>query len=93
MIENLQDELSQSENKQAVPSIKFCANKLDGSYRAKSSPNLPSNWKTEYWKSNNIWIIYTDEFARGAYFLCCWYIIGAEVLASSINANKRIKGI
>ena len=33
-----------------------------------------------------------EEFASGAYSPCCWYIIGAEVLASFINANKRIKG-
>ena len=34
-----------------------------------------------------------EEFARGAFFSMLLYIIAAEVLASFIDANKRIKGI
>ena len=41
MIENLQDELSQLENKQ-IKNVKFRANTLDGSYRAKNAPKLSS---------------------------------------------------
>ena len=55
MIKNLQDELSQLENKQAK-SAKFCNNTLD--WRGQK---MLENWKTGYAKSNNIWIIYTDD--------------------------------
>ena len=34
-----------------------------------------------------------EEFARSAFFSMLLYIIAAEVLASFIDANKRIKGI
>ena len=56
MIENLQDEVYQSENKQAE-GAKLRANIR--CWRAKNAPKLfQSTWKTEYAKSNNIWIIY-----------------------------------
>ena len=53
MIENLQNELYQLENKQAK-GAKLRANIR--SWRAKNV--LQSTWKTESEKSNNIWIIF-----------------------------------
>ena len=49
MIESLQDELYQLENKQAK-SAKLRGQKMSQNF-------LQSTWKTEYAKSNNIWII------------------------------------
>ena len=49
MIESLQDELYQLENKQAK-SAKLRGQKMSQNF-------LQSTWKTEYAKSNNIWIL------------------------------------
>ena len=49
MIESLQDELYQLENKQAK-SAKLRGQKMSQNF-------LQSTWKTEYTKSNNIWIL------------------------------------
>ena len=56
MIENLQNEFYQLENKQAK-GAKRRANIR--SWRAKNAQNfLQSTWKAEYEKSSNVWIIY-----------------------------------
>ena len=49
MIENLQDELYQLENKQAKTFLTMLQNFHQ------------STWKTDYAKSNNIWITFTDD--------------------------------
>ena len=55
MIENLQNELYQLENKQAK-----CAKlrALEAGGRKMPQNFLQSTWKTEYKTSNNIWIMY-----------------------------------
>ena len=78
MNENLQDGLSQLENKQAR-SVKLCDN-IRWELEAKNAPKLSSNWKTEYAKSNNIWIIYTDDINQNI----------LAVLRTLSNLQKRI---
>ena len=57
MIENLQNELYQLENKQKV--LNFVL-KLEAGERKMPQSFLQSTWKTEYEKSNNI-ELYTDD--------------------------------
>ena len=78
MNENLQDGLSQLESKQAR-SVKLCDN-IWWELEAKNAPKLSSNWKTEYAKSNNIWIIYTDDINQNI----------LAVLRTLSNLQKRI---
>ena len=59
MIENLQNELHQLENKQTNKQnvLNFLLT-LESGGRKMHQKFLQSTWKTEYEKSNNFWIIY-----------------------------------
>ena len=70
MIENLQDELYQLENKQ----IKTFLTMLQDF--------LQSTWKTEYAKSNNIWVTSTDDMNQDI----------LAVLRTFLNLQEKIYG-
>ena len=61
MTENLQDEFYQLENKQAESAKLRAIIRWELKGQKCSKNLLQSTWKIEYAKSNNIWIIYTDD--------------------------------
>ena len=70
MIENLQDELYQLENKQTKTFLTMLQDFLQ------------STWKTEYAKSNNIWVTSTDDINQDI----------LAVLRTFLNLQEKIYG-